>query len=62
MKTYIANIYWRFSSENFEYGLIQANSEEEAKTKLKALNPNALSVYAYELEFDSDGYCPIYEH
>jgi hypothetical protein len=62
MKLFILHIFWKYSAENFEYGIIKAENAEEAEKKGKQLNPDCIDIYAYELEFDNDGYCSIYKH
>jgi hypothetical protein len=62
MKLFNVNVSWRYASENFEYGVIQAESEEQAKQKLKEIFPDALSISVYEIEFDNNGYHSVYEH
>jgi hypothetical protein len=60
MNIYKASIWWRYSS--VEYGLIKANSIEEAEEKLKSIFPSSIGVEVAELEFgeDYDDYCRIY--
>jgi hypothetical protein len=62
MNLYVYSIAWRYSSENFEYGIIKANSEKEAEEILKRINPTAIHVSAWEPEFDSDGTYSVYSH
>ena len=62
MKLFVLHIYWRFSSENFEYGIIYAKDELEAEQKARLSNPTAMNINAYEVEPDSNGYYMIYSH
>lgn len=62
MNLYVYSIAWRYSSENFEYGIIKAGSEKEAEEILKRDNPTAIYIAAWEPEFDSSGTCSVYSH
>ncbi len=62
MKTYCVTVYWKFASENIEYGLILANSEEEAVSKVKNIYPDAKDIYVHELEFNQNHYYCVYSH
>ena len=59
---YAVEVYWKFASENFEYGLIQADTLEEAEVKMRAMYPDAIQILIRELEFNKNGYFTIYEH
>ncbi len=62
MNTYVYSIAWRFSSENFSYGIIKADSVKEAEEKLQKANPSAIHIAAWEIEFDEDGIYEVYSH
>lgn len=60
MNIYRVDFDWQFASENFEYGLIKADTLEKATKKAKNMYPDA-RVYVYELEFNEKDYCVIYK-
>lgn len=62
MNIYQYHICWKYSSENFEFGIIKANSIEEAEATLKRINPNIIGCYVYETYFDENGIQEIYSH
>jgi len=62
MKLFQYHICWKYSSENFEFGIIQANSIEEAEATLKRANPNIIGCNVYEIFYDEYGICEIYSH
>ncbi len=62
MKIFKYHVCWRFSSENFCYGLVWANSEEEAKEKLTKQYPNKIGLDITELIKPDDDVEEIYDH
>ncbi len=53
-KIFVYSLYWRYASENFEHGIIKAESKEEAIETLKKANPTIIyEPEVYEPEFDS---------
>ena len=62
MNIYGYHIYWEYAAYNNQTGVIKADSIEEAKAKLKEAYPSIIYIPdVYELEFDEDGICILYE-
>lgn len=62
MNLYQISVYWKYSSENYEYGIMKADSEEDAIAKVKLIYPEAIKIFAYEPVFDESGYSVIFSH
>ncbi len=48
MKLFEYHLAWRFSSENWEVGIIKAESVEDAEKILKKENPTAITCSVYD--------------
>lgn len=54
MKLFYYSVWWRYSSDNFEYGIIQAESEEQAKETVDKARPGNIGVSVGEIHWDEN--------
>lgn len=64
MKLWEYSIAWRYSSENWEVGIIKAETKEKAKEILRTANPEAISINIYDTieDIGDNSYHTIYSH
>lgn len=48
MKLFEYSVAWKYSSENWEVGIVKASSREEAEELLRKEYPNAISISVYD--------------
>lgn len=61
MRLFEYNVAWRFSSENWEVGVVKAETKESAEEILKQKFPDAISINVYDtLEPDDNEVYAIY--
>ena len=60
LKLFLYSVWWRYSSENFEEGIIKAESIEDAEKRLKKIYPECIGCNARDIEFDEDDICIVY--
>ena len=52
MKLYYYAVWWRYSSDNFAYGIVKAETREEAKDKVNKANPGNIDIAVSDIEDD----------